>query len=161
MWNYSEMYSASLRPWGTSLVSASDALAEIHLSMIHYWGEVQREIIKRYTAPVVDEANVEQASFAAAGDDQATDLDEAPAHDDSAAEAEPEEDQPDMETSAAEEPVPLNAAMAILNHPALAAEAATRQADDAMDYEVRDDVADDIATEIQREVRQELNPSAT
>jgi hypothetical protein len=142
------MYSTSLRPWGKSIASATDALAEIHLSMLNYWGEIQRDIIRRYTASIAD-------GSAHNGDD--TDADAPDAVD---AEGGPEADKPSVEVSATDEPAALNAAQSILNNPALAAEAATRQANDAADFEVRDDVADDIAAEIQREVRQEFNPPA-
>lgn len=171
MWNYTEMYSASFWPSRPIIASLNQALAEIHLSMINHWGEVQRDMIRRYTNSGV---NVEQASFVAAAEDRtSTPEDAAPEPDeqslgdalppdDTDAEAdETDEEQRGAEVSAVDEPVTLNAAMAILSNPALAAEAATRGANDALDYEVRDDVADDIAAEIQREVRQEFNPPNT
>lgn len=146
MWNYTEMYSTSLRPAGAVIASLNQTLTQIHLSMINHWGEVQRDIIKHWTHAVERDAAIEQPGFVAASSD------------DTDAEAvETEEDQGSTEVSEADEPVTLNAAMAILNHPALAAEAATRSADDAVDYEVHDDVADDIAAEIQREAQQEYN----
>ena len=173
MWNYTEMemYSASFGPSASAIASINQALAEIHLSMINHWGEVQRDIIRRCTSSVHSDEGVQQASFAAAADDRTSDLDDktpepdeqsvdeaaAPGDIDAAA-GQTDEDRRGAEVSAVDEPVTRNAAMAILNNPALAAEAATRSANDAVDYEVRDDVADDIAAEIQREVRQELNP---
>lgn len=174
MWNYTEMYSASLWPSASAIASANQALAEIHLSMIKHWGEVQRDIIRRCTHSVDSDGGVEQPSFAAAADDRTADLDDttpernehsvddaaAPDGIDAAAD-QTDDDQRGAEVSSVDEPVARNAAMAILNNPALAAEAATRSANDAADYEVRDDVADDIAAEIQREVRQELNPPDT
>ena len=174
MWNYTEMYSASLWPSGSAITSFNQALAEIHLSMINHWVEVQRDIIRRCTHSVDSGGDVEQPSFAAAADDLTANLDdataepsehpvgEAAAPDDTDAEAGMTDgDQRDTEVSAIDKPVTRNAAMAILNNPALAAEAATRTANDVADYEVHDDVADDIAAEIQREVRQELNPPDT
>lgn len=181
MWNYTEMYSTSLSPSGAAFASVSQTLADIHLSMIHYWGQVQRDIIRCYTISGVDVnadsgsvGDLEQASIAAAGDDQTSKLgDTAPeadrqsmgdalAPDDTDAEVgEAETGERGMEVSPVDEPVTLNAAMTILSNPALAAKAATRSANEAMDYEVRDDVADDIAAEIQREAQQELAPPDT
>jgi len=174
MWNYTELYSASLWPSASAIASANQALAEIHLSMIKHWGEVQREIIRRCTHSVDGDGDVEQPSFAAAADDRTADPDgatpepnehpvgdTAPPADTDAGAGKADGDRRGAEVSAVDETVTRNAAMAILNNPALAAEAATRSANDVVDYEVRDDVADDIAAEIQREVRQELNPPDT
>lgn len=145
MWNYTEMYSASSWPAGATVASVSQALADIHLSMINHWGEMQRDIIRRYTT------SIEQQGFIAASDEQT------PHVEDTAAEP----DEGDVEDFAVDEPVTHNAALAILNNPALAAEVATRGANDAVDYEVHDDVADDIAAEIQREARPEFDPPNT
>jgi len=147
VWNYTEMYSTSLRPAVAVIASLNQALTQIHLSMIHQWGEVQRDIIKHWTHRAERDVAIEQPGFVAASSE------------DTDAEAvETEQEHSDTEVPEVDEPAIPNAAMAILNNPALAAEAATRRADDAVDYEVRDDVADDIAAEIQREAQQEFNP---
>lgn len=154
MWNYSEMYWASLRP-STAAVAT---LAEVQRSMIQQWGEVQRDIIRRCTAPF---------AASSAAPTSPTEPERSP----TASPPEPEHtaggevddnvEQADVDAATDEAPAMHNAALAILNNPALAAETATRRANEPGEYEVRDDVADDIAAEIQREVQQEFGRPST
>lgn len=163
MLNYTEMYSASLRPFGMTVASFNAQLAEIHLSMIKHWGDMQCEIIRRWTAPLAA-ARDEQVSNPDAAVPEVNDRAMNDAHQPDEADAggdAPDEQPSSAAVSVAGKPVAVNAAIAILSNPALASEAATRSSNDAVGDEVRDDVADDIAAEIQREVQQEFeSPSA-